>query len=36
LVTGAKTAGYQEREKALNKNNIEGVILEQVVPYSWF
>jgi general secretion pathway protein G len=36
LVTGVKTTGYQERERALNKNNIEGVILEQVVPYSWF
>lgn len=36
LVTGAETVGYQGQNKALNKNNIQGVILEQVVPYSWF
>jgi general secretion pathway protein G len=36
LVTASETPGYQKSEKSLNKNNIEGVILEQVVPYSWF
>jgi prepilin-type N-terminal cleavage/methylation domain-containing protein len=34
LVTG--TVRSQGRGEALDNNNIEGVILEQVVPYTWF
>jgi general secretion pathway protein G len=36
LVTGVEMTGYKGQSNVSNKNNIEGVILEQVVPYSWF